>query len=132
MEGLLLFFIVITFGLLLEIVSFFLLERLIGRPFKTQHKYAFGKHASLMSIPIWGFITLLVTKHYNYAQLFLLGASVGTLAEYILGRFFAHVEGKRIWTYSYGTFAGYTSIFSIPYWGGATLLFVLLAKLLGV
>lgn len=132
MDGLLIFFLVVCFGLLLEVVTFLCLEHILGKPFRHQNKYAFGKHASLMSIPIWGFISLLVTKHYSYAELFLLGAAVGTFAEYLFGRFFYRIEGRRIWTYNFGTFAGFTSIFSIPYWGGATLLFVLLAKSLGV
>lgn len=132
MAGLSLFFTVILCGILLEVVTFLLLEKIIGKPFRIQHKYDFCKHASLMSIPIWGLISLIITRHFNYAQLFIVGAIVGTGAEYLFGRFFHKVEGKKIWTYSYGTFAGYTSIFSIPYWGGATLLFVLLAKMLGV
>lgn len=127
------FFIVIILGLCLELAVFFLLEKIIGKPFKTHHnKYSFGRHVSLMSIPIWGLIALVITGHFNYVQLFLLGAFVGTVAEYCFGRFFHHIEGQKIWTYKYWTLAGYTSIFSVPYWGGATLLFVLLAKLLEI
>lgn len=132
MNGLQLFFLTVGFGLILEVVFFFSVSKLIGKPFRVQKKYSFIKHSSLMSIPIWGLIALVITGYYDYVQLFLAGAFVGTLAEYCFGRFFYRIEGKKIWIYQYGTFSGYTSIFSIPYWGGATLLFVALYKILGL
>lgn len=131
-KPLILFFVVVIAGLLFELVVFSALNLIIGRRLKTNHRYNLGKNISLMSIPIFGVIFLVMSKQYNYAELFLLAAVVGTVAEYIFGRFFQHIEGKRVWTYNIATIGGYTSIFSIPYWGGAGLLFVLVAKMIGI
>ncbi len=132
MSGLILFFIVIFFGLLIEKLVFLFLENLIGKPFRTNHKYSLGKHVSLMSIPILGLIALLIAGHNNYAALFVGGAIVGTLAEFLCGKIFHSIEGQRVWTYRYWSFSGYTSIFSIPYWGGAALALLALSKVLDI
>jgi hypothetical protein len=132
MKGLAIFFAVIILSLFFELITYEILEKIIGRPFKLNHRYTLGKSISLMAIPIWGLIALLATSHFDYALLFLLGAVVGTFSEYCFGRFFHKIEGRRVWTYQYLTSTGYTSFFSIPYWGGATLLFVLLAKLIQI
>jgi len=121
---------VILAGLLIELIIFFMLEKTLGKPFKTNHKYAFGKYASLMSIPIYGLIALIISGDFGYVQLFFFGAIVGTTSEYLAGRYFHKITGQRIWTYKYLSIQGYTSIFTLPYWGGATIFFVGLAKLL--
>jgi hypothetical protein len=130
MSGSRLFAIVILIGLVVELSIFYLLEKIIGKPFKTNHRYSFGKHASLMSIPIYGLIALVINGNFDYVQLFLIGALVGTLAEFLAGKFFHIISGERVWTYKYLSLKGYTSLFAIPYWGGATLLFVALARLI--
>jgi hypothetical protein len=125
-----LFFLVIGVGVILELLVFAFLNAVLKGKYRVQHKYTIGKTVSLISIPILGLLTLVIYKHYSYVELFLVGALVGTLTEFICGWFFARIEGKRIWTYNYASIKGHTSYFSIPYWGGATLLFVLVSHLL--
>jgi len=132
MDALKLFFIIALTGLALEFFVFSILDKVVGKPMKTHHKYSLGKNVSIMSVPIIAVIFLLLYEHYNYVQLFIMSAIIGTVAEYVFGRFVHHVEGKRAWTYHYGVLGGYTSYFSIPYWGGAGMLFVLIARFIGL
>jgi len=61
---------------------------------------------------------------------FILSSLAGTMGEFLLGFFCDKILGKKMWKYSKWDIFGYTSILMIPFWGGAGIVFLTLAKLL--
>ena len=84
----------------------------------------------MLSIPLWGMLALIVLKDYPLAILFLFSALMGTIAEFLLGFFHHSIDGHRVWQYNAGNIGLYTSYYSIPFWGGAGLMFYGLSRLI--
>lgn len=83
----------------------------------------------MISIPIWGILAVVIFSYQKQVLLiFIYSAIIGTILEYALGKFFYKYFGTKIWTYKHGSLGQYTSIYSIPYWGGAGLLFAMIAR----
>lgn len=115
-----------------ELFISFLHHILFQKPVKTHHSFSLMKKVSLFSLPVWGFIALVVNQSHAYATLFVSAALVGPLIELLFGKTVHRLFGIKLWTYQYGAIGRYTSIYAIPYWGGTALLFALLAKLAGL
>jgi len=111
----------------------FCLELLERKPFRINHRFTIGKRISLVSLPIWGILALLFLHNgISYILLFFASALVGTILEGALGKFIRNTFGVKVWTYKKGTIGNFTSIYAIPYWGAAGLVFALLGKYIGL
>jgi hypothetical protein len=110
-----------------------LLDILEKKPLKISHKYTIGKKVSLLSLPIWGLIALFFFHGAApYVRMFIYASVVGTILEGLMGAAIHKIFGIRIWTYHYGKIGNFTSIYSLPYWGVAGVLFAAIGKMLGV
>lgn len=133
MHGLLVFFFGFFLGGIIEYLLTFLLEVLEKKPIRINHRFTVGKKVSLISLPIWGVLALLFTRDgMSYVALFAVSALVGTILEGVLGAFLRKVFSVKIWTYKKGSLGNFTSLYAIPYWGAAGLVFAFLGKLLGL
>lgn len=120
-------------GGIIEYGLTFLLEFFEKKPIRINHRFTIGKKISLLSLPIWGILALLVTyRVYSYITLFLFSALVGTLLEGLLGKFFIKFFGVKVWTYKKGAIGNFTSLYAVPYWGAAGLVFGVLGKFFGI
>src|SRR5258706_3186551 len=119
-------------GGVLEVGFAFLYDLFSHKPLRINHKFTIGKKLNLISLPIWGLVGLIAMKNTTWAFIFLWGAVVGTFAEFFLGKFLHREFGVRIWTYKHGAIDRYTSIYSIPYWGAAGIVFSLVGKAVGL
>lgn len=119
-------------GGVIEFITAFLWDLITGRPFKINHRFTVTKELGIASLPIWGLIALIASKDNSTANLFFLAMVIGPLFEIFLGKGLHHLFGIRVWSYQYASIGGYTSILIAPYWGGAALLFLALAKLFGI
>lgn len=63
---------------------------------------------------------------------FIFSSFIGFTAEFILGLFCHKILGRRLWKYSKFSIFGYTSLLTLPFWGGAGILFLSLARLLNL
>lgn len=129
------FFLSLVLGCLLELAYAFFHEKFLGKPFRINHRLTLGKKISVLSLPFWGILGLIITQQgdlINYITLFLISAILGTLLEYGLGKFMLEAFGIRFWTYKYGSIGKFTSIYSIPYWGAVGFFFGFLMKLIGI
>lgn len=125
------FLIIILCAAVLEFVFFWMSKYIYGAHFR-RHLSPKLVSVSASLIPVWGLIFLLSKQNIGYIKIFLVSAFVGTLLESALGRFLYNILGKPVWKYSFGRIGKFTSWISIPYWGGAGLLFLYLAKLVGI
>lgn len=134
MQKITVFFIGIVVGIILDYCFIRIYDFLFHKKFKVVHKkLSIGKGFAVLSLPIWGAIALLVFHYTDIFFLFIISAVVGTCLEYFCAWIGDNVFGIRLWVYKYWQLGGgYTSIFSIPYWGGVGLLFVGIAKLAGL
>lgn len=127
------FFIGFLVGGLIEYAVAFAFDFFEKKPLKINHRFTLGKRISLAALPLWGFLALLITGvNSSYISLFIFSAIVGTILEGLLGRFFRKFFGVKIWTYKYGSIGNFTSLYSLPYWGAAGLIFAYLGKFLGL
>lgn len=132
MSPLIIFFIGMALGGLIEVLFAFLFDIAIGKPFRYNHRFTLGKKVSFFSLPIWGLLFLLFDKSTASVLVFLFAAAIGTLLEGLMGKGVSRIFGAKIWTYKRGSIGNFTSIYSIPYWGAAGVLFATLGKFLGL
>jgi len=133
MQVMSIFFIGMAIGLLSEVLVSFISEAIHHKPFRIHHRFSLGKRLSLVMLPIWGILAVFLFDHnIGIVMLFLLSAVVGTIFEFLTGYFFYRAFEIKIWTYKHGALGKFTSIYSIPYWGGGGLLFFGLAKIIGL
>ncbi|MCL4387393.1 putative ABC transporter permease, partial [Patescibacteria group bacterium] len=119
-------------GVIVEFGFVFLLDLFEKKHFRISRSLTIGKEVSMMTIPIWGIIVVLIAyRNPSHLTLFIYSGFVGTLAEFLTGKYFHRLFGIKLWTYRYGNLGEYTSIFSFPYWGGSAFVFISLAKALG-
>src|SRR6185312_3889543 len=131
MDVIITFFLGMAVGLFGEIFVALLSEALHHKPFRIHHTFSIGKRLSLVMLPIWGILAVFLVDHNaSLVELFVASAIVGTVFEFLTGYFFLKVFQVKIWTYQHGTLGKFTSIYSIPYWGGGGLLFLAVAKII--
>lgn len=119
-------------GTSIEILLNFGYEIIFKKKLRIHHRFGLMGRLSLFSIPIWGMLALILANENKHLSLFLYAGFLGPLLELSAGKAFHRIFGVKLWTYKYGAIAKYTSIYAVPYWGGAALLFVLLARLAGL
>lgn len=120
---LLLVAVMVVFDLLVQhIVKLFFNKKL-----KTSHPYHIFSKIVILSVPLLGLVMLVWNSEWGYVRLFMASAVIGTLLEYLLGVFLMHIRGSEVWTYHFLPLGRYTSWISIPYWGGAGLVFFYIA-----
>lgn len=122
------FLIVILAGFVLEFIFYRVVNKFFKNPVRIHHRFVVAEQISFISIPIWGLVALIIKSNTNYLGLFIYSALVGTCAEYLVGRFAASVFRHKVYSYSYAKLGSYTSYFSIPFWGGAGVLFYLIGQ----
>lgn len=128
-----LFFIGFTTGAFVEYSLAMLLDFFEKKPLRLPKAYTLGKKISLFSLPIWGLIALLFLKGTgSWVLLFLYSAVVGTFLEGLMGLAIHKIFGIRLWTYHHATIGNFTSLYSLPYWGAAGIVFTFIGKVIGV
>lgn len=130
-------FYVFLLGMLLggifELLLSAIYDSVARRPFRIVHRLNLLKRISLLSLPIWGILAVIfVSNSLSYGVLFIYAAILGTLLEFLVGKFFYEFFGVNVWTYRHGAIGRYTSIYSIPYWGAFGLMFTWLVKFVGI
>lgn len=63
---------------------------------------------------------------------FVLSGLAGFLGEIIMGLFSEKIFGQKLWRYEKLSIGGHTSLLTLPFWGGAGIIFLILAKLLNL
>ncbi len=126
------FWIGMTVGALCEALIACFYHLLTRKPFVAHPRFGNANKFALISLPIWGVIGLLASQNYNYVLFFFIVAVVGTVLEMSFGFMFKRLFGVTLWEYHRGKITQYTSWYSIPYWGGASLVFLSLAKWVGL
>lgn len=120
-------------GIIFEIVFIRIHKRLAKKSAKKRkERFPLINKMCLISIPLWGVFSLIFFRHYEYVAFFVTIIVIGPLLEYIFGKTFYHFYGIKLWIYHYGSLGKYTSIYAVPYWGGAAILFLIIAKYFGI
>jgi uncharacterized membrane protein len=133
MSSIFIFFLGFFAGGLFEYVLTLVFDFFEKKPLRLSKKYTVGKKISLFSLPIWGLIALIFLKGTgSYVILFMYSAVIGTFLEGLMGLFIHKIFGVRLWTYHYGKIGNFTSIYSLPYWGVAGMMFALVGKIIGI
>lgn len=102
------------FGFFLEILFLYLFELIMHKPLRFHKRFSLGQRVSLMSLPIWGLLAVLIfTRNDSFIRLFIISAIAGTCFEFIIGYFFYKVFHIKIWTYKHGALGQFTSIVCI-------------------
>ena len=113
-----LFVLIIIIASVSETIAFHFFRNFFGKPLKHLKNKRLFKNIVAVSIPILGLMALLAQRKFSYVVLFFFFAVIGTILEYLLGKFLHLVEGRRVWVYQYLAIGQYTSWLSLPYWGG--------------
>jgi hypothetical protein len=119
-------------GGILEYLFAFVLDIILHKPLRINKRFTLGKKVSFFSLPIWGILFIVFLHSQIYALIFLSSAVLGTILEAGMGRMTSRIYGAKIWVYKHGALGDYTSIYSIPYWGVAGVIFAALGKTLGL
>jgi len=82
--------------------------------------------------PFAGMIFLAWLEGFKIIIFFILSGLVGLTGEFVLGFSCDKILGRKLWRYSKLSLSGYTSLLTLPFWGGAGILFLILAKLLSL
>ena len=108
---------VVLFAVIIELAIQELFIKFGKKLLKKNRHYYFFCNASIFSIPIIGFLVLILNQNWPAVELFVLSAFVGTALEYLAGRVLFRLHGAIIWEYQYLPLGKFTSILSFPYWG---------------
>jgi len=132
MQSVLIFFVGMFLGGILEFLTVFLTDMLFHKKLRINHRFTYRKKISFFSLPIWGLLLLMFNGSNKYVLVFLYSAVLGTLLEAGMGKLVTRIYGAKIWTYKRGALGDFTSIYSIPYWGAAGVVFASIGKVLGL
>lgn len=133
MSGPFIFFVGFFSGAAVEYATALIFDFFEKKPFRLSKKYTLGKKISLFTLPIWGLIALFFLKGtHSYVYLFLYSAVVGTALEGLLGAAIHRIFGVRLWVYQHGKLGNFTSLYSLPYWGAAGIVFGFIGKIIGI
>lgn len=126
-ENLLIFFFLIFGGVILEEIAQSAYYYFTKKKFK-QHHFSFSRYLYLLLFPAIAVIVVTQKAGIRLLNVFLIFSIVGTILEWLIGFFYYHIVGQRLWTYHRYSLNGYTSLLSIPLWGLGGILFWLLAQ----
>lgn len=132
MQAILLFFLGMLLGGLLEYLFAFVFDLLLHKPLRINKRFTLGKKISFFSLPIWGILFVVFLHSKEYALIFFYSAAIGTFLEAGMGKMTSRIYRAKIWVYKQGALGDYTSIYSIPYWGVAGVIFAALGKMLSL
>ncbi len=127
MEPLKLFLLLVAAMVMFDLAVQHVVKSVFKKKFKTSHPYHTLSKIGILSVPLLGLAVLVWNADWGYVRLFMASAVIGTLLEYLLGVFLKHIRGSEVWTYHFLPLGRYTSWISIPYWGGAGLVFFYIA-----
>ncbi len=119
-------------GVIVELLMNYLHELILKKPLKIHHSFHLVQRISMVSIPIWGLAALVLYNKPSYIYVFFIAAAIGPFLEMMSGKVFHKLFHIKLWKYRYGAIGTYTSIYAVTYWGGAGILFALIAKLAGI
>jgi len=124
---LLIFVSLIAWGVILEDLILKEYFKRANKKFRTHH-FSFSRYVYLLIFPLVAWILLIFRVGIQLFYIFFAFAFLGTLIEWLIGYFYHHIVGQRLWTYHRLSLGGYTSLLSIPLWGLAGALFWLLSR----
>lgn len=128
-ELLVLFLFMVVGGVLLEVVFSKIYFHLTRKHYK-KHHYSLGKYLFLLTMPIIALILVTYWQGITIPKIFFIFALLGPTLEWTVGFSYYMIVGERLWTYHRYAINKHTSLLSIPFWGLAGVLFLLLAKTL--
>ena len=104
---------------------------LITRTHYKEHHFVVGRYVISLMLPFILLFIIYIHLGYSVLNVFLASAILGTFAEWFAGWWFYKIMGIRLWTYHKYAITKYTSFLSIPLWGIAGILLMLIVKLFG-
>lgn len=115
----------------LVIVAVLIFAYFYGR--KTR-KWRWSEYFLMAFAPLGGAIFLSYYEGPKVLVFFFWSAWIGTILELALGWLSEKTLGRKMWVYNYSklSLGRYTSLLVMPFWGGAGLVFWLLAQLFGL
>jgi hypothetical protein len=114
--------------LILSFIGFYL-AYLYG---KKTTEFRWSEYIAIIIIPILFIVFLILYYDFAILKLFIVSASIGFVAEGLIGFVYDKVLNRRLWTYNRLSIKGYTSYLSIPLWGIAGVIFWFITKLVGL
>lgn len=114
-------------GVFVFLLLFKLYHKLLG---KKEKKYQFniGRVIYMFFMPLLAVFVMYLKLGSEVLNVFFGFAIAGTILEWFIGFTYERIVGKKLWTYHIYTFAGNTSVLSIPLWGLCGVMFWLLAR----
>lgn len=120
-------------GGFIELSLNYLTEIINKKPLRIHHRFHLMEKVSLISLPLWGVLALfLSTYDIKTLNLIIYAAILGPVLEWSVGKGIHLIFGIKLWTYRHGAIGEYTSIYAIPYWAAAGLVFLSLARISGL
>ncbi len=113
----------------IAIVLMFIFAYWYGRKTK---EWRWSEYLFMAAAPFIGMITLAYFEGTRIITFFLLSALVGFIAEFLLGLLCEKTLGRKLWIYRKLSLGGHSSLLSLPFWGGAGIIFLALARLLNL
>lgn len=80
--------------------------------------------------PILGTIVLSYYEGWQILLFFLVCMIIGFILEIRLNQNFEKILGEKFYIYKKITYKGYSSLLSLPFWGAAGIVFLIIAKIL--
>ena len=120
---------IIYFYYVLIVGLFIALAYCYGRRTK---EWKWSEYFLLALAPFVGTAFLAWFEGFKIIIFFALSGIAGFSGEIIMGFFSEKIFEKRLWSYERLSVGGHTSLLTLPFWGGAGIMFLILAKLLGL
>lgn len=95
-------------------------------------EWKWSEYFFMATAPFAGMILLTYFEGIEILIFFLLSSFIGFIAEYTLGLLCEKTLGRRLWVYKKLNLGGHTSLLSLPFWGGAGIIFLSLVKILNL
>ena len=120
------FFSIVVLGVGLEILITHLFKKSVPKP--TLDSQRMRRFLFLLTFPLLAVAWTVYQTGITVLLVFVIFSFAGMFIEFLIGFSYHRVVGERLWTYHHVSLCGYTSIFSIPLWGLAGVMFWLLAQ----
>jgi len=104
---------------------------LLTRTHYKEHHFVIGRYVISLIFPFIILIIIYLHLGSSILNTFIASAILGTFFEWLVGWWFYHVMGTRLWTYHRYAITKYTSFLSIPLWGLLGVFLLLIVKLFG-
>jgi uncharacterized membrane protein len=92
--------------------------------------FFYGRYVFLLTFPLLGTLIVINIEGWPLFKIFLSFMAIGPVFEWLVGFFYYHIVGARLWTYHKLSLWGHTSLLAVPLWGMAGILFYLLTQFL--